>query len=132
MFRAVILSISIVLTFVNASAASESDPGWFAFLPGADPFAESAIDLRELNETFAGEHGFVSTKGDEFVFSANQQPVRFWAVNGPPHEASADALKTTARRLAKYGVNLCRLHGGVFNDAGKADAKRIEATQETI
>lgn len=126
------LSILTAGLFLASVRAADDDAGWFPFDPPKDNFGESAIDLRSLNEKFAGEHGFIATKGDEFVFSGNQQPVRFWAVNGPPHEASAEGLKTTARRLAKYGVNLCRLHGGIFGDSGKADPKRIEITQEII
>jgi hypothetical protein len=127
--RRILILISATVLSISPFAA---DDGWFDFAPPADNFAESAIDLRGLNESFAGEHGFIAAKGDEFVFSANQQPVRFWAVNGPPHESSGDALKTTARRLAKYGVNLCRLHGGIFDASGKTDPKKIAGTQEII
>jgi hypothetical protein len=105
---------------------------WFEFNPGEDPFAESAIDLRTLNETTAGAHGFIAAKDDQFVFSNTGEPVRFWAVNGPPHELPGEALKNAARRLAKYGVNLCRLHGGMFDDSGKTDPKKIERAQEMV
>src|ERR1041385_1014011 len=54
-----------------ARAAADEDPSWFAFNPPNDPFRDSAIDLRGLNETFAGEHGVIATRGDEFIFSAN-------------------------------------------------------------
>lgn len=105
---------------------------WFDFAPGADPFQESPIDLRGLNEKFAGEHGFVAARGDEFVFSKNSQPVRFWAVNGPPHELTGEALKTSARRLAKYGVNLCRIHGGLFDKVGNVDPKKVQQALELV
>jgi hypothetical protein len=88
--------------------------------------------LRSLNELFAGEHGAIAAKRDEFVFSGNQQPVRFWAVNGPPHELSGDALKICARRLAKYGVNLVRMHGAIFDKSGNADAKKVAHAQEVV
>ena len=111
--------------------ATKGDEGWFAFNPAPDPFNESAIDLRSLNEKFAGEHGFIAAKGDEFVHSANQQPMRFWAINGPP-SAGAEELKKTARKLAKYGVNLARMHGAMFDKDGNADLKKIAKTQETV
>ncbi len=111
-------------------AAEEKD--WFAFNPPSDPFNESAIDLRLLNEKFAGEHGVIATKGDEFVHSANQQAIRFWAVNGPPQSSSGDELKKTARRLAKYGVNLVRMHGTMFDKAGDADPKKAARAQEVV
>jgi hypothetical protein len=55
--------------------------GWFPFEPDPDPFAPSPIDLRPLNETFAGEHGFIRVRGEEFVHGATGKPVRFWAIN---------------------------------------------------
>ena len=98
---------TIVLFALTAFAAAAADGAdWFAFDPPADLFSESAIDLRSLNEKFAGEHGVIAARGDEFIHSANGQPVRFWAVNGPPGDLRGDALKQCARRLAKYGVNL--------------------------
>jgi hypothetical protein len=105
---------------------------WFAFNPQRDPFNESPIDMRWLNEKFAGEHGVIAAKGDEFVFSGNQEPVRFWAVNGPPHDLSGEALKQCARRLAKYGVNLARMHGAMFNKAGEPDLKKVQHARETV
>ncbi len=113
------------------TAPSADDKEWFAFNPPPDSFAVSAIDLRELNEKFAGEHGFIATKGDEFIHSANQQPVRFWAINGPP-SASADEMKKTARKLAKYGVNLARMHSAMFDKNGNADLKKVAKTQEAV
>lgn len=117
----------VALCFLHARADD-----WFNFAPTEDSFAESPIDLRGLNENFAGEHGFVAAKGDEFVFSKSGEAVRFWAVNGPPHELAGDALKKCARRLAKYGVNLCRLHGGMFDDAGNVDPKKIAHAREVV
>ncbi|HEY0548027.1 MAG TPA: hypothetical protein VGF13_00415, partial [Verrucomicrobiae bacterium] len=114
-----------------ASPAAGEEKDWFAFNPPTDPFNESPIDLRGLNEKFAGEHGVIAAKGDEFVYSANQQPVRFWAVNGPP-QSSGDELKKTARRLAKYGVNLVRMHGAMFDKAGDADANKVAHAHEVV
>ena len=58
--------------------------GWFSFAPKPDPFADSPMDLRFLNEKFAGEQGLIAAKDGRFIHGANSQPVRFWAVNGPP------------------------------------------------
>ncbi|MBL9173971.1 MAG: hypothetical protein JNL10_10595 [Verrucomicrobiales bacterium] len=111
-------------------AADAAD--WFAFEPPPDRFTESALDLRRLNEAYAGEHGVIGVRGDGFVHSANQEPVRFWAVNGPPAELSGPALATCARRLAKYGVNLVRMHGAVFQKSGGWDPKRVAHAQEAV
>jgi hypothetical protein len=115
-----------------AAALAADEANWFAFDSPADPFQESAIDLRWLNENYAGEHGVIGARDNEFVHSANNEPVRFWAVNGPPQSLNGDALQQCARRLAKYGVNLVRLHGGIFDKPGDADAKKVRHTQEVV
>ena len=112
--------------------AAEDRSDWFGFNPPNDPFTESAIDLRWLNEKFAGEHGLIAVSGDGFVHSRSRQPVRFWAVNGPPSRLSGDALRQCARRLAKYGVNLARMHSAIFDKAGDADLQKIGRTQEAV
>lgn len=98
--------------------------GWFAFEPDADTFRPSPIDLRVLNEKFAGENGWIAVKNGQFVHSKTGRPVRFWAVNAGPDiirmdRASVDHL---ARMLAKYGVNMVRLHGGIWG----ADYTRVD------
>jgi len=118
------------LVAVGVSAAE--DPGWFDFNPPPDTFEESSIDLRSLNEKYAGEHGFIQARGSGFVYPDSGEPVRFWGINGPPDRLSGEALKQCARRLAKYGVNLARIHGAVFDKSGDADMKRIARIQEAV
>lgn len=91
------------------------------------------LDLRSLNESRAGQGGFVrrSADGNSFVL-ADGAPVRFWAVNidtglyyGPGEVSwsqdrdylklarrtfDPERLKQHARWLAKMGVNLVRLN----------------------
>ena len=88
------LMVGMAWAGVSVLAASAADGGdWFDFAPKTETFSsESAIDLRILNEKFAGEHGQIIAKDGHFVHGANGQPVRFWAVNGPPHELTGDAL----------------------------------------
>jgi hypothetical protein len=101
---------------------SESYPaapeGWFNFDPPTDPFKASAIDLRFLNEKFAGEHGVIRAKGDQFVHESTGEPVKFWAINTGHSALQMDdlTLATYARSLAKQGVNMIRLHGPAFGD----------------
>lgn len=121
-----------VALWIGCPAWTSDAADWFAFDPPPDPFIESALDLRSLNEGFAGEHGVIAVQGDEFVHSTNQEPVRFWAVNGPPAGLSGDALSKCARRLAKYGVNLVRMHGAAFNKSGEVDPKHVAHTQEAV
>lgn len=71
------------------------------------------VDISFVFETEkpAGKHGFLQTRGREFVFE-DGTPVRFWGTNFNgcgcfPEKAYAEKL---ARRLAKLGINLVRLH----------------------
>ena len=113
------------------SGAGET--GWFPFAPPTDTFdPSSAIDLRRLNEDAAGEHGFIGARGGRFTLGPEGPPVRFWAVNGPPQGLDQASLKHTARLLAKYGVNLVRLHGGMFDDDGEPSPAKVRYAQETV
>jgi hypothetical protein len=112
----------------QAKEESQGQGEWFAFAPGADPFtADSAIDLRSLNEKTAGDDGFIAVKDGEFVHGKTGAPVRFWAVNGPP-DAMKDPkdLRACARILAKHGVNLMRIHAPYFNESGDIDPARVQ------
>lgn len=116
------------------ASGADSEQGWFPFAPGTDAFnANSAFDLRSLNEKQAGEGGFIAAKGSQFVHSKTGEPVRFWAVNGPPGELKdRESLRRGARMLAKYGVNLVRIHGGYFDERGDVRPDRIAHTQDIV
>jgi len=121
-----VLRLLLALGTVVHAATSDAE-SWFPFDPKPDPFTNSPIDLRFLNEKFAGEHGFIAAKDGPFVHSANGQPLRFWAVNGPSREGGDRAeLRQTARLLAKYGVNLVRRHGAVFDKEGELNPAAIK------
>ena len=114
--------------------AIEANAGWFVFDPPEDPFdPESGIDLRFLNERFAGEKGRIVVTDGRFAHEQTGEPVRFWAVNGPPSGLKGDDLKRCARMLAKRGVNLVRAHGAVFDrKTGKPDLARMEHLREIV
>ena len=113
---------------------SADNAGWFPFAPPTDAFdPHSVIDLRSLNEKVAGEHGFIATRDGHFIRSGDGEAVRFWAVNGPPDEARSGAdLARLARRLAKYGVNLVRAHGAVFDRKGEVDPARVGRLRDIV
>jgi hypothetical protein len=73
--------------------------------------AASPIDLRTLNETIAGQHGFLrlSADGRSFV-RGDGEPIRFWATHsgsGSGKEKwSDDHYRDFGRGLARMGVNL--------------------------
>jgi hypothetical protein len=118
---------------VSPDRDHEGDEGWFPFEPGPDPFsANSVTDLRFLNERFAGEHGFIGVEGGQFIHGGNGLPVRFWAVTGPPSELQGADLRRCARLLAKYGVNLVRIHVGYFDDRGEVDLARVKHSIEIV
>ena len=59
----------------------------------------------------AGKHGFLQVSGRNFVF-ADGTKVKFWGTNfnGAGCFPEQDYAKVLARRLAKIGINLVRLH----------------------
>jgi hypothetical protein len=99
-----------------ALTAFEQEDSW-VFAPKRDSFSpEALLDLRNLNETFAGEHGFISLSpdGNDFV-RGDGKPIRFWGgTTYTQHEAHKRKDQTLllhhAHFLAKRGVNVVRLH----------------------
>ncbi len=113
-------------------ASASDSPGWLVFDPAPDTFAECPMDLRSLNEKFAGEHGFIDSRQGQFIHSRTGEPVRFWAVNGPPHDLKGDRLRQCARMLAKRGVNLVRVHGGYFDEKGEVKPDKVGHAMEIV
>lgn len=105
---------------------------WFPFQPRADARADSLISLRSLNEKVAGEHEFVTAKNGQFLLSKTGEPIRFWAVNGPPENLKGDELRRAARLLADYGVNLVRVHGALFDRNGEVDPAKIQHAHDVV
>lgn len=117
-----------------AERIAAENQGWFPFTSKPDPFREnSGFDLRSLNEKFAGEHGFIAVKGTHFVHGDTGRPLRFWAVNGPPHDLKdRESLRSLARLLAKYGVNLVRIHGGYFDANGNVEMDSVQHAIDVV
>lgn len=118
--------------FATVIAAAVFDSGLaaedWAFAPEPDTFSEQAlVDLRSLNETVAGETGFItrSKSGDDFV-RGDGKPIRFWAINSGAYNKhprfAAPDLDRHARFLAKRGVNMMRFHGNVTTKGDDIDA----------
>ena len=94
---------------------------WAFHYPG-DTFSDEALlDLRYLNESYAGEHGFIglSEDGESFV-RGDGEAIRFWPVNGggSTRQMNDEELAWHARFLAKQGVNMNRWHGSI-NPSGR-------------
>jgi len=89
-----------------------------------DSFGPSPIDLRGLNESVAGKHGFIRLSDDgESLVRGDGQSIRFWSgsdyawripfkdknLTVSPTEKAAVAHH--ARWAAKRGINMVRFHG---------------------
>lgn len=101
-------------------------PDGFLFTPESDystagtgsrRLATSPIDLRSLNETIAGEQGWIQVKGDTFIHAKTGQPERFWAINVGAQVLQMDdsMMRSMAQFFAKQGVNLVRVHGPLWS-----------------
>ncbi|MBK1883151.1 hypothetical protein JIN85_12035 [Luteolibacter pohnpeiensis] len=112
---------------------AESNDGWVPWISNQDAAGESPINLRRLNEKFAGEHGGIATRGADFIYRDSGEVVRFWGVNGPPVSLHGEELAACARMLASHGVNLVRIHGAVFDPkTGVLDAAKVAHVREIV
>ncbi len=104
-----------------------AEEGWWPFEPDTDLFHPTPIDLRHLNEPVAGQSGFVRKEGDRLV-RGDGEPIRFWGVNVGIDVINLERpdVDYLARQLAKYGVNLVRIHGRIFDDHGHVDPVALD------
>jgi hypothetical protein len=85
---------------------------WFPFSFPVDDTNLDRIDLTAFLDAPAGKHGFVTVRPDGHFYFADGTRARFFGTNvggrgcAPPR----DNARAVAARLAKYGVNLLRLH----------------------
>jgi hypothetical protein len=108
---------------------------WIAFQPSPASNINdraSVIDLRFLNEAYAGERGRILARKGQFVHESDGTPVRFWAVNGPPQDLRGEDLKNCARMLARYGVNMVRIHHAIFDERGELDLEKVKHVQDVV
>ena len=74
----------IFLFTLSAGKAQVPDKSWWTFsYPNNRSLDSGLLNLRYLNEHFAGQNGFIklSADGNSFANSKNKE-VRFWACNG--------------------------------------------------
>lgn len=107
---------------------------WFPFTFPTDDTNLDSIDLTGLLDAPAGKHGFVSARDDGHFYFEDGLRARFFGTNvgggdcAPPKQ-QAPAI---AARLAKYGVNMLRLHSmdsrwGPLIDYGDGTSQRLNA-----
>ena len=96
----------------TASAATTDVSRWYTFEPlRIDYSAPAAMDASDLVDAPAGKHGFLTVKGNRFIFE-DGTPARFWGavIAGGPVFMDHEAAERAAARLARFGCNMVRLH----------------------
>jgi len=95
-----------------ADAVETDTSAWIPATHAVQPVAKgSALDMSFLLDAPAGKHGFVTVRGDRFVFEDGTL-ARFWGGNffgeaNFPEKADADRL---ADLVARSGANIVRMH----------------------
>lgn len=117
-FRTLILPVQCASLLVagfgpSPGRAAESGAvpdGWFAW-PSVEPVSGTAVDVSALNAKPAGAAGRILVKDGHFA-TPDGRRVNFWGCNLSAEVAfpPVDELPALARRLAKGGVNIARLH----------------------
>lgn len=119
--RRLLLLAACLALAVPGPARSQTAPATFPFvIPWDDATAGTATDVSFLNTKPAGTNGRIVVRDGHFVESGTGQRVRFLGVAFTFESAfpsHADAEKVAAR-LAKYGINLVRIHFIDQNYAG--------------
>ncbi|MES2455141.1 MAG: hypothetical protein V4594_06365 [Bacteroidota bacterium] len=115
-------TILLSLLICGVATAQVPDQSWWTFsYPAGKAMNNSLLDLRYLNESFAGKNGFIKLSADGNSFENGKgKEIRFWACNGGSLAKDFEDAKldTFARFLAKIGVNMIRYHGAI-NPRGK-------------
>ena len=85
---------------------------WFPFEFSLDDTNLDSIDLTGLLDAPAGKHGFVTVRPDGHFYFEDGTRARFFGTNVGGHACAPekDKASVVAARLAKYGVNMLRLH----------------------
>lgn len=111
LFRPRLALLAGVLACTLPAHAASIPDGWFVW-PSIEPVAGSALDASALNPD--GRAGLPRiTARDGHFFTPDGKRIRFWGANlcaADAYPATAEQAGLIARRLAKGGVNLVRLH----------------------
>ncbi len=85
---------------------------WFPFEFPLDDTNLDSIDLTGLLDAPAGKRGFVTVRPDGHFYFEDGTRARFFGTNvgGRDCAPDRDLARVVAARLAKYGVNMLRLH----------------------
>ncbi len=104
-------SFAALSAFAQDQGGLAAQPDWFPFEPEDDFTGPSVIGMADWLERPAGKHGFVQVRGDRLAFE-DGTPVKFWGTNvcNARIAVPKERADRVADRLAKYGVNIVRMH----------------------
>jgi hypothetical protein len=111
-FQLCLLTAIVAALLGSALSVRGNEPaGSFPLQLAKDDFAPNVLDCSRFIDAPTGKHGFVTVKGDRFVFE-DGTPVRFFGSQiGTVPKAQLDY---TAKRMRRQGINITRLHGLEF------------------
>ncbi|MES2807342.1 MAG: hypothetical protein V4619_01880 [Bacteroidota bacterium] len=126
-------TLILFFAFVLPLKAQVPDKSWWTFsYPEGRSLDSGVLNLRYLNERFAGQNGFIklSTAGNSFVNGKGKE-IRFWATNGGSLAQNFDdkKLDSLARFLAKMGVNMVRYHGSISPKGKNTKLTDVDTTE---
>ena len=108
--------------------------GWYPFSFPLNDTNLDRIDLTRYLDPPAGKHGFLTVRKDGHFVFADGTRARFFGTNicGPDAFPDKTDAPVIATRLAKYGVNLLRIHAidgqwGRLIDYTKGDSRHLNA-----
>lgn len=113
MFSALLVAAAATIAVGAEPPALSADRAeWYPFSFPLDDTNLDSIDLSGFLDGPAGKHGFLTVGQDGHFYFEDGTRARFFGTNvggkdGCPDKTTAEA---TAARLAKYGVNLLRIH----------------------
>jgi hypothetical protein len=120
--KSYILSI-VLITILFIACKKEQQPatpagivldtrGWIPFpLSSYEEMKGTALDMSWLQDAPAGKHGFLTVKGDKFVFEDGSE-ARFWGGNifGEANFPEKEEAQRLADIIACSGANIIRMH----------------------
>jgi hypothetical protein len=117
-----LVPLALALAFSPLPIRAQTPTAMFPFvIPWDDATPGTATDVSFLDTKPAGAHGFIVSHDGHFYESGTGTRVRFLGVSIAGHDAFPDHAdaKSVAARLAKYGVNIVRLHHMDNDDWGQ-------------
>ncbi len=106
--------------------------GWYEWAFALDDPTLEEIDLSFLLDPPAGKHGFLTVGDDGHFYFEDGTRVRFFGTNvcGPYCAPDRETAEAVAARLARYGVNMLRLHTpdsrwGTLIDYERGDSRHL-------